>query len=349
MRANRLFIANRWRWLVLAILAAGPAVCGALLHEVVSPAEARSSAAADGATGALPSAAVRIRIEALGTQRGGVTGLPRVANDVVLGVGETATRYLRAGDETTASVCRAKFIDPSAEIPRRLVWRLQARAVEVVTDETTVELRWTRSGEGDESRNAKQGTRTITLGPTDYHVLDYVENPDAASRCASLLIRISAQPIVEQDRRPVSVDVWTVDEDTATGQSRSVHQNVRGVTGQAIPFTFPPLDVAGLDAGGSRVSVSVEGTLQAAEAPDGLVDVSVAARRRTSWAGAETRGEGRVQFRAVQGETAALLLPQPTGTLGRSGAVPAGPATLDLARAFAGHRLSLYVKVDSGR
>jgi hypothetical protein len=91
--------------------------------------------------------------------------------------------------------------------------------------------------------------------------------------------------------------------------------------------------------------MDVGGTFQAAVPEDGFVDVSLSAVRRTSWGGADIHGEGRVQFRTAIGETAALILPQPAGRLAPD-TVTAG---IDLDRTFTGHRMWLYVKVESVR
>ena len=336
----------RHRLLMLsACLALGAVVC-VLARDSTSPAEARAGGP-NRAPSAESTVRARVTLEALGTQRDGITGRPRVQTSDVLGAGDTITRHLRGGDDHGREVCNAKFIDPSEGAERGLLWRFDATLTQVAHDRTTITVHWTRSAGGRTADQERDQTRTFALGPTDLHVLDYVEDAGgSASPCASLLIRISAQPIVDRDQRPISVDVWTVDEDSA-GEAVSVHQHVQGVTGQPIAFKFPPFGVAAGNEAGSNVAVGIEGAVQVVEAPDGLLDVNLEARRRTSWAGAETRGEGRVQFRAARGETAALLLPQPTGTLGRAGAPPAvGAAKLDLARVFAGHRLSLYVKVE---
>ena len=184
----------------------------------------------------------------------------------------------------------------------------------------------------------RDDTRTFTLGPSDSHVLDFVENQDASSPCASLLVRISARPTVPQ--RPIVAHVWTVDED-ATGKMRNVHSRINGMTGQESDFRFEPLDF--VPSAGPPLKMDVWGTFYAAVADDGLVDVSLSAVRRTSGGGAEIRGNGRVQFHTAIGETAALILPQPAGQL----APDTGAPGVDLGRLFTGHRMWLYVKVES--
>ncbi len=340
-------LATRWRWLPLV---AGFGLAAALVYEVVSPAEARWNGVRRQASGSASPAAARVGIEAVGTQRNRATGRPRVQEGATVKVGETFLRFVRTRDDSgIGGVCNAGFVDPKAEDEWAILWKVEIVVADVQADRTTLHVHWTRLRAARRPEQERDEVRTIVLAPAEYHTLDYVENAaGTSSPCVSLMIRISAQPILQQEQRPISVDVWTVDE-TAAGVARSVHQHVYGVTGEGIDFKLLPLDFAAVEGGASgRLSVNVEGTLRVVATEDRQVSVSVQAIRRTSWAGAESRGEGRVQFRAAIGDTAALLLPQPAGTLGRPGDSPGGGAAkIDLARAFAGHRLSLYVRIES--
>ena len=92
------------------------------------------------------------------------------------------------------------------------------------------------------------------------------------------------------------------------------------------------------------MTIEVSGTVHAALSEDGFVDVDLTTARRTGLGATFSKGEGHVQFRTKIGETAEVLLPAPTGH------VPSGNGTsIDLGRAFAGHRVSLYLKVESLR
>jgi hypothetical protein len=330
-----------------AALAAAAMLCAALVHDAVAPAEARPAAAKRQAVPA-PGVGAKVQVEALATQRNGITGRPRADDTHPVSVGGTTTYFLRGGDEETRNLCSARFIDPSTNAGHMFLWKLEAKVLGVAGDRTTLQVHWSRSGaERGVQDVEKDDTRTFTLGPTDSHVLDYVENQDASSPCASLLVRISAQPITPQSQRAVTADVWTVDENAAH-EMRSVYLRIQGVTGQPIPFQFQPLDFlpsGGGPPGGGPVKMDVGGTFQAAVSEEGFVDVSLSAMRRTSWGGANIHGEGRVQFRTAIGETAALILPQPAGRL----APDTATAGIDLDRTFTGHRMWLYVKVESVR
>jgi hypothetical protein len=337
----------RLRLVMAAAVAAAAMLCAALVHDAIAPAEARPARAKEHAV-QVPVVGALVRIEALGTQRAGVTGRPLVNDEHPVAVGETLTRLLIAGERATPTVCKAEFFGPSTDNDHLFLWRIDVKVVEVFADRTTIQVHWIRTLDADGRPEVqKDEVRTFTLGPTDSHVLDYVENQQASSPCASLLVRISAQPIAPKSQRAVIADVWTVDENAA-GQMRSVYQRIQGVTGQPIPFQFQPLDFlpsGGGPPGGGPVKMDVGGTFQAAVSEDGFVDVSLSATRRTSWGGADSHGEGRVQFRTAIGETAALILPQPAGRL----APDAATAGIDLGRTFTGHRMWLYVKVESVR
>jgi hypothetical protein len=351
----------RLRLVVLAGLLPAALMTGALVRSALSVVEARPATAKQ-ASPPVAGSRAQVRLEALGTYRNGVTGHPRLQDDHALAVGETAVSLLRAGDALKPSnVCSVKWTDSPVEVDHVFVWRVEMTVVNVSADRTTLQVHWVRS------RNThgqpvveRDETRTITLGPADSHVLDFVENQeDPSSSCASLLVRISAQPVIPQIVRHVAAEVWMVDE-TSAGQTRSTHKSIQGVTGQALTFKVQPLDFVPPEGGGGGqqpVAVDVKGTLQVALADDGLVDAIVNAVRGASSGSASVRGQGRVEFRAAVGETAALILPRPVGMLGGAASAPdaadagapAGTSGINLDQMFSGHRLWLYVRVASVR
>jgi hypothetical protein len=190
-------------------------------------------------------------------------------------------------------------------------------------------------------------------------VLDYVENPpDINSPCASLLVRVTAVPRVPAvASRTAAVELWLVEE--RDGQPiRSVHERIAGPTGGELSFQMFSLDYPVTDRPDSpAVQVGVSGTLRVVPAADGRLDVSVTAWRKFSYGDRWARGEGRTQTRVDVGETTALLLPNPKGTIVGSGPVAGalldgvvprdGAVAIDLARLLAGRHLALYLKVDS--
>ncbi len=332
------------RGMTLAVLAIAAAVCTLLLRDAITPAEAKSRIAKQVSSTVTPVGA-SVRLEALGTQRDGITGRPRATWSSLVPVGEGTVRFLRTDNGDDVSVCDAKFADgPIADAV--FLWKLEPRLIGINGGRSTLQVHWTRSRAGNPVAE-RDDTRTITLSSGDTHVLDYVENPDATASCASLMVRIAADPILPQSLQPVMVDLWTVDEN-APGGARSVHQQIQGPGGDSITYQLPPLDIAPAGAGatpGPTVKMNVGGTLQATLAPDGFVDITLRTVRQTVSGNATSQGEGRVQFRTKVGETAAVLLPEPAGRL----PLPGGEGSVDIGRLFAGHRLSLYVKVEAAR
>ncbi len=329
--------------------AAGMAALGCLvvLYDDASSAEPRRTAALPVAAPAAPLGA-DVRVEAIGTQRSGITGRPAIAVTRTLALGDLATWLLHADRKGEGNLCAAGFVTASDPAVPAVRWEIQVRVVGVADDRTTLEVRWTRNqGYTLMAGTVKDDVRTMTLGPSDVHVLDFVENANASSPCASLFVRISAQPAGPGSTRPVSAHIWTVDEG-GPGSSRSVYQRVEGTTGQQMRFEFQPLDFAvpGL-ARAQPLKMTVGGTLVATIGDGGFVDVTLNAVRRTSWGGSQVRGEGRVQFRSAIGETAAVVLPQPAGRLTFDPSSPPGTGTIDLARVLNGRRVSLYVKIDT--
>jgi hypothetical protein len=351
----------RLRLVVLVGLLPAAIVAGAFVRSALSVVEARPATVKQ-ASSPVASPGAQVKLEALGTHRNGITGRPRFEDVSSLAVGETAARLFRAGDDVRPNnVCMAKRLDSPSDIDHVLMWRVEMKLVGVSADRTTVQIHWVRFRNVDGQPVVERDeVRTITLGPADSHVLDFVENQeDPSSSCASLLVRISAQPVIPQIVRHVAAEVWMVDE-TSTGQTRSTHKSIQGMTGQALTFKVQPLDFLppeGSGGGQQPVAVDVTGTLQVALAEDGLLGAIVNAVRRTSWEGAQSRGEGRVEFRAAMGETAALILPRPVGMLGGAvsapdaadAAAPAGTSGINLDQMFSGHRLWLYVRVASVR
>jgi len=256
---------------------------------------------------------------------------------------------LRGGDDVSPTVCNTNFVDTSMGVEHVFLWRVEAKVVSVLADRTTMEVHWARSHAGSQPELERDEVRTITLGPADSHVLDYVENQAGpSSSCASLLVRISAQPIPQQTQRSVAVDVWTVDEQ-AGGETRSIHQRIEGPSGESLAYHLPPLEFVPGGVGGAvrqPITMDLRGTFQVTVADDRFLNVGLSAARRLSYGKGEIRGEGHVQFRTTVGETAAILLPEPGGAFAPT---PPGSSAVDLQRLFSGRRTWLYVKVESVR
>ncbi len=337
---------SRFLVVMVAGLSLAAGVSGVLLHDATSFAEARAAFGRTQDVASDATAKAQIRVEAVPTLRQGATGLPVVASGTgtrnAASIGQTLTYVLGAGTERNPDLCIAGIgTSPAAHL---VTWKLEITTVAIGVDRTTIQVHWTRSRAGGAASSVeKDEVRTITLGQGESHVLDYVENipADPLPPCASLLVKISAQPLRPPDSRSIVFDMWTVDE-VQGGETRAVHERVEGPVGQPISFRLKPLDfvVRGAAATGlPPVQVAVSGTIQALVSESGLVDVSVSASRRASLPGGTTGGQGRVQFRSAVGETAEILVPQPGGRL----------QGIDLAPTFSGHHLSLYVRVESVR
>jgi hypothetical protein len=341
MLAGRLM----WPAVTVAVVAAAAVLSILLLRDAVPPAEAKSAARAARTGTGEGSLGVRVRVEAVGTERDGITGRPRAGGALSQQIGETAARFVTAGTPDYPSECTLGVsLQPKADSIH--LWKLETTAMDVDGGRSTLRVRWTRSRAGNPVAE-RDDTRTITLGPGDTHVIDFVEFPDPAAKCASVMVRIAADPIVPQGLRPVTVDLWTVDEN-APGGASSVHHRVQGPGSTPLDYRLPPLDIQpwGPNTTGARgVRMDVSGAVQATITSDGFVDVVLTTVRRTVSGTGAIQGDGRVHFRTRVGETAAVTLPQPAGRL----QLPEGGGSIDVGQLFAGHRLSLYVRVETAR
>lgn len=337
-------IAFHQRILLRAAMVAALAVAAAIgvfaVRDAVVPAEAKSPTRSGQVSSSGTQLRVRVRFEALGTERAGITGKPRSARIDEVAVGDTFTRFFAAGKANDSNICRGLFwVDPLADY--MFLFRIETTVVGVAEGRPTLQVHWTRSRVG-EAAPERDETRTITVGSRDTHTFDYIESPDAAGTCASLMLRVSAEPFAPGPTQQLIAELWTVDE--IQGATRSVHQQVHGKSGDALDYHLPQLDVvlAGVSApNGTAIGVDVSGLLQATLDGDGFVNVVLTTTRRSVSAKGSVGGEGRVEFRAKVGEPAEVLLPDPVGHL----LLSEGGPRVDLARVFAGHQTSLYVKV----
>jgi hypothetical protein len=137
------------------------------------------------------SAAVRaqIRLEALATNDDGPTGVQRCESRCIRAVGGDAVTFLVAGNRDAPTLCDAGFSPQRSDGPAFYLWRFDTRVLAATEARTTLAVSWTRWRQGE---RAGSGTRTITLEPGDYHILDFVPAPDGSpSPCANLEIRLS--------------------------------------------------------------------------------------------------------------------------------------------------------------
>ncbi len=321
----------------LASLAAAVLPGGPSLGEMAVGAQATASM--EGAQSPLPVSS-KVQLEAVGTERNGITGRPRVSMTFPLVTGQSATRFVTAGRAANASICLPGIgMQPSDEAA--VQWRLDVSVVGIADGRTTLRLHWTRGRRGAAGVERDEANE-FTLGPDDSHVLDFVESSDPSSSCASLMLRASAQPIVPADARPVVVDLWTVDEANAAA-IQPVHSRLEGPSGKLLDYKLDAMEIG--PASGERrepLTMDVAGTIAVSPTDDGLLEVDLSTACRTAVGNNSAGGRGRVHVRAKPGETAALLLPAPAGRL----SLPSGAGYVDLGRAFDGHQIALYVKVE---
>jgi hypothetical protein len=315
---------------------------------------------------ALPEAVpanARVRFEVLGTQRDRPTGVRRTETHVTLAAGEGARRYLAAGGTDVADICQVGVIGAPASIRAAHVWQLDVFAVAVSSTETTLELRWTRSGGNQDDRQTEAGdTRTLTLGAGDYHIFDYVSAPPGTSSCANVILRVLADPLPPPGPEPLlTVDLWLSQE--GAGGRQWTHQRIAGRAGRPLPFRLNALrwSAAGTmlpaTTGGPAIGLDVTGTIQATLRPDGFLDASVRVVRGLSWGRARVEGEGEQAFRCAVGEPVAILLPDPksqawmrstgdvTPPFADGVSAQGGTTVVDFARFFAGSHGAVYIVV----
>jgi hypothetical protein len=300
-----------------------------------------------------------IRLEAVGTQREGATGRPRTAWVQPLQVGQTARLVLVAGSASDADVCNAAFAQAGEDVSGYLSWQFEITLLAASADSNRLQVRWTRTGNSAAGPKVrKEETEDIRLRPDEQRVLDYVENGSTTtSPCASLLVRLTALRTVQASNlRSATVDMWLVEEEEGR-PVRSIYERLQGAVGEDLPFQMFSLDYPVSDrVDDPMVKLGVSGTLRLVPAPDNRVDIDISAWRKFAYGERWARGEGRTKLRATVGETVALILPDPRGSLNGErvaghpldGVVDRGDVlTIDLPRLLAGRHIALYLRVTS--
>ncbi len=310
------------------------------------------------------SAAVRaqIRLEALATNDDGPTGVQRCESRSIRAVGGDAVTFLVAGNRDAPTLCDAGFSPQRPDGPAFYLWRFDTRVLAATEARTTLAVSWTRWRRDEQDAT---GSRTVTLAPGDYHILDFVPAPGGPpSPCANLEIRLAADPVPQDEPRPeLTYDLWLTQEGPL-GRHWS-HRQVRGRSSDPVTFTLDPLawSVRGVALTGtadvSAVRVTANGTIRATLGPDGFVDVSVNTDRTVSWCKQDLGDGGRQSYRARLGEAVALVLPDPATTAAvpvnvcSNVAAPAvqlkgARAVMDFGRFFSGNQASLTIVVSRG-
>ena len=311
---------------------------------------------------ALPAKA-RVRFQVLGTLRDSGTGLRRVESYGNLAAGDSLTRYAATDETAAASLCDAAFIADPASVEAAFVWQLNAVALGVSPTGTTLDLSWTRfRGNPTAGRIEAGDRRTITLGPGDYHVFDYVGAAAGDSTCANVMLRVLADPLPPPEAQPaITVDLW-LSQDGSAGR-RFTHRRIAGTAGELLPFRLDPLRwspagaVLPVTGPAPAISLEVNGTVQVMLRPDGFLDASVRLFRGLSWGSSRVRGEGQQDFRCALEEPVAILLPDPGGRASMplvdalrppfaAGITTEGSSTVvDFARFFAGTQGAVYIVI----
>ncbi len=336
------------------------AAAGLLAMVALGSAEGLARQSAAGAAPVRPATVrAQIRLEALATNEDGPTGLQRSEFRSIRAVGGEAVTFLAAGDRDAPTLCDTIFSPQRPEGAAFYLWRFETRVMETSEARTTVAVSWTRWRRDEPDAT---GTRTVTLAPGDYHILDFVPAPiGSLSPCANLEVRLSVDPVPQDEPRPeLTFDLWLLEEGPLG--PRWSHQQVRGRSSDPVSFNLSPLvwSVRGAalaqSADTDAVRLAAKGTVRATLGPDGFVTVSVQADRTLTWCGEGHWDGGRQIYRARLGESVALVLPDPTTTAAvpvtacPAVAVPAlrlkgANAVLDFGRFFAGNHASLTIVV----
>jgi hypothetical protein len=295
----------------------------------------------------------------LTTIEDGPTGQQQLESRRIQAAGSEGVTFLVAGEREALTLCDAGFSLERPEGSAYYLWRFDTRVMATTEARTTLAVSWTRWRQG--ARDGS-GARTITLEPGDYHILDFVPAPaGSSSSCANLEIRLSADPVPQDEPRPqLTYDLWLSQEGPLG--PRWSHQQVRGRSSDPVRFTLTPLawsvlGVALPDTADQRaVRLGVKGTIRATLDPAGFVDVSLSADRTLTWCRYGGGDGGRQSYRARLSEAVALLLPDPTGaaevpvTACSDSTAPAVQrkgtrAVMDFGRFFTGTHASLTIVI----
>ena len=306
-----------------------------------------------------PGARALVRLEALITMDDGPTGRQRLESRTIQAAGTETVTFLASGDRDTPTLCDAAFSPEPRERPAYYLWRFETRVVAATEARTTLAVSWTRWRQDEKDGS---GTRTIALEPGDDHVLDFVPGPAGPpSRCANLLVRVSSDPVPQDEPRPeLTYDLWLTQEGPLG--PRWSHRQVRGRSSDPVTFALSPLawsvrgDALPETADCRAVRLGVKGTVRATVDPTGFVDVSVKADRVLNWCGEGRWDGGRQSYRARLGEAVALVLPDPATTAEvpvnacSNATAPAlqlrgARAVMDFGRFFSGNHASLTIVV----
>jgi hypothetical protein len=356
----------QWRRLrPIALIALAALALGAATGRAVWSASAAAKAGA--AAQERESAKARVRIVALVTQRGGATGTPAVEIVKALAVGEHHTAYLASGQAGAPDLCDIGSLSTPPSGQPHLLWTINVHLLELSGDRATLRVAWSRSVAGGRGLERQEDdTRTVSLSPGDYHVIDVARSDQPGAACANLVVRLTTDPA----DRPLTIqplltyDLWLVHRDSS-GREAVRHQQVLGPAETDLAFYLAPLRwrPSGhvIDAVSDReptIRVAVAGSVRATRLVDGALNVAVAVRRLVGWGEGVVGGDGRAAFRCVAGETLVLALPQPSGQAesvdpqglrgerGGAGvtAVPHG-VLVDFQRFFAASKFALYLRV----
>jgi hypothetical protein len=298
----------------------------------------------------------RVRYEALATTQDGATGTYRYETRSVVAVGGAKTAYFVAEASGPTALCGTNgFTGSAPSSPSPYQWRLTTRVLGVTANQTRLQVNWTRWKSGSEDG---EGSRTVTLGPDDRHVFEFIAAPSAQpAGCSNLMLQVAAAP-VPSDEAPsmLAFDVWLLHED-ASGQRWS-HDRIYSPSAVAREFTLAPLfwTASGRpsdapEADGVRLAVT--GDIRATLDSSGFVDVAVTAKRALHWRGQAGVEGGRQEFRARLGESAAIELPEAKAVVEATGAmaharglqIGNGSAAMRFGEFFAGSRTSVVVIV----
>jgi hypothetical protein len=288
-----------------------------------------------GQRGTQASAAARLRLQILQTERTGATGRGELTTERTVAVGDSTRLYAIAGRDNDADLCAAALPRDVAARQSVYTWQIDATVVAVSATGTTLSLQWTRSRRDETGQHEEIGeANRLVLTPSDFRLLDYVRAPsDSSSACSSLALTIQVEPrLATRDlaTQPLTFDLWLA-YNGKTG-ARTVRQRATAKSGDSVPLAFQPLkwSAAGVpvpsDYEDLALGVDIGGSVRATLRPDGLIDVSLDVTRGFEWGHWKSSGGGHQDLRSAVGEAVEIILPDP----------PAGEATTPTPAGFNG-------------
>jgi hypothetical protein len=205
-------------------------------------------------------------------------------------------------------------------------WLVESRLVDIVKDEATIDLRWTRSVNQPGLTESGESTaeQHLVLRNGSHGVLDLVRAASPVNDgCGTLALeydfRLEGAPALEQ--AAIGYDIWLVHEDVERPAQIS-RVSASAKQDDEASYNFPPMNY---DRDGRRsqsnpaVRVTVSGTVRGRVRTDGDIDLTIDAGRGYNALDHDGSGyasiwnHGRTLITVKPGETVETLIDPPSG------------------------------------